>query len=120
MKRIKLVCSISIVFLVAGCAPETAIPVREDYIVVKEKEWLEKAYRYDKNGWIFLHIEGGPFERGFQRGYLSANEIDEFLHTLSYVQKFQTAKDLDFFAKAAAKLFRGKVSKEYVQKYIIK
>jgi len=111
----KLVCSISIILLVAGCAPETTVPVSEDYITVKEKEWLEKAYRYDKNGWIYLHIEGEPFERGFQRGYLTANEIDEFLHTLYYVRKFQTAKNLDFFVEAAAKLFKGKVSKEYVE-----
>ena len=111
----KLVCSISIILLIAGCAPETAVPVSEDYITVKEKEWLEKAYRYDKNGWIFLHIEGEPFERGFQRGFLTANEIDEFLHTLSYVRKFQTAKELDFFVKAAAKLFKGKVSAEYIE-----
>jgi len=115
MKGLKLVLSISTIFLIAGCAPETTVPVGEDYITTKQKEWLVKAYRYDKNGWIFLHIEGGPFERGFQRGYLTANEIDEFLHTLSYVRKFQTAKDLDFFVKAAAKLFRGKVSKEYVE-----
>ena len=44
----------------------------------EEKEWLAKASRIDKNGWIYLHIEGRPFERGFQRGYLTANEIDDF------------------------------------------
>lgn len=110
-----LIYSVSIMLLVAGCAPETIVPVSEDYITTKQKEWLEKAYRVDRNGWIFLHIEGEPFERGFQRGFLTANEIDEFLHTLSYVRKFQTAKELDFFVKASAKLFKGKVSKEYVE-----
>lgn len=70
-----LIYSISIILLVAGCVPETALPLSEDYITTKEKEWLEKAYRVDRNGWIFLHIEGEPFERGFQRGYLTANEI---------------------------------------------
>ncbi len=117
MKRYltKLVCSISIMFLIAGCAREAAVPVSEGYITTKEKEWLEKAYRYDKNGWIFLHIEGEPFERGFQRGYLTANEIDELLKTMAYILKFETAKDLDFFVEAAAKLFKGKVSKEYIE-----
>jgi len=102
-------------FLIAGCAREAAVPVSEGYITTKEKEWLEKAYRYDKNGWIFLHIEGEPFERGFQRGYLTANEIDELLKTMAYILKFETAKDLDFFVEAAAKLFKGKVSKEYIK-----
>jgi len=111
----KLVCSISIILLIAGCAHEAAVPVREGYITVKEKEWLEKAYRYDKNGWIFLHIEGEPYERGFQRGYLTANEIDEFLKTMAYILKFETAKELDFFVDAASDLFEGKVSEEYIE-----
>ncbi|MHC4867181.1 MAG: C45 family autoproteolytic acyltransferase/hydrolase, partial [Planctomycetota bacterium] len=76
---------------------------------------LGKGHRYDKNGWIYLHIEGKPFERGFQRGYLTADEIDGFLKTLGYVDEFLTAKELDFFTRASARLFRNKVSKEYVE-----
>jgi len=110
-----LIYSVSIILLLAGCAREVAVPVRQDYITTKEKEWLAKAHRYDKNGWIYLHIEGGPFERGFQRGYLTANEIDEFLKTLAHIQKFETAKELDFFVKAAARLFKNKVSREYIE-----
>ncbi|MHC4630876.1 MAG: C45 family peptidase, partial [Planctomycetota bacterium] len=111
----KLICSVFIMLLMTGCAREAAVGVREDYITVKEKEWLKKAHRVDTNGWIYLHIEGQPFERGFQRGYLTANEIDELLNTMAYILKFETAKDLDFFVEAAAKLFRGKVSKEYIE-----
>lgn len=110
-----LIYSVSIMLLITGCAREAAVPVREGYLTVKEKEWLAKAYRVDRNGWIFLHIEGQPFERGFQRGYLTANEIDECLKTTAYIEEFQTAKELDFFTKAAAKLFKGKVSKEYIE-----
>lgn len=76
---------------------------------------LAKGYRHDENGWIFLHIEGKPFERGFQRGYLTADEIDEFLKTLAYVEEFETGQDLDFFVRAACKLFKGKVPAEYVE-----
>jgi hypothetical protein len=81
----------------------------------QEKAWLAKAHRQDKNGWIILHIEGKPFERGFQRGYLTASEIDEFLKTMEFLDKFETAKDPAFFVKASAKLFKNKVSKEYVE-----
>ena len=76
---------------------------------------MAKAYRKDKNGWIFLHIEGTPFERGFQRGYLTASEIDEFKKTIAYTQKFETAKDLAFFVKAAVRLFKNKISEEYME-----
>ena len=37
------------------------------------------AYRYPAAGWIYLHIEGKPYERGYQHGYLMANEIPEYL-----------------------------------------
>jgi hypothetical protein len=110
-----LIYSVFIMLLMAGCAHEAAVPVREGYLTVREKQWLKKAHRVDTNGWIYLHIEGQPFERGFQRGYLTADEIDELLKTVAYVQKFETAKDLDFFVKAAAKLFKGRVSKEYIE-----
>ncbi len=83
--------------------------------VDQEKTWLAKAYRYDENGWIFLHTEGAPFERGFQRGYLTANEICEFLRTLAYTEEFQTGHDLSFFVQASARLFKTNVPAEYVQ-----
>jgi hypothetical protein len=109
-----LICCAAITLLIAGCVTETTIPVQEGSLTAQENEWLAKAYRYDENGWIYLHIEGAPFERGFQRGYLTANEIDEFLKTLMFTEEFDTAKEPEFFIKHAAKLFRGKVSKEYV------
>jgi hypothetical protein len=37
------------------------------------------AYRYPQAGWIVLHIEGQPYERGYQHGRLMAPEITSFL-----------------------------------------
>ena len=45
----------------------------------EQKSWLAKANRHEKNGWIYVHIEGAAMERGFQHGYLLANEIKEGL-----------------------------------------
>ena len=33
------------------------------------------AYRYDDRGWIFVHVEGEPYQRGYQYGALLADEI---------------------------------------------
>ena len=110
-----LICGVFITILLAGCAREATVSFRPGEITAKENEWLAKAYREDKNGWIYLHIEGEPFGRGFQRGYLTANETDEFLKTMAYLLKFNTAKESSFFVKAAAKLFKKKVSKEYIE-----
>ena len=37
------------------------------------------AYRYPSAGWIYLHIEGHPYERGYQHGFLMAREIPEYM-----------------------------------------
>ena len=37
------------------------------------------AYRYPTGGWIYVHIEGQPFERGYQHGRLMANEIVQYM-----------------------------------------
>ena len=37
------------------------------------------AYRYPAAGWIYLHIDGQPYERGYQHGHLMAREIPEYL-----------------------------------------
>src|SRR5450631_2295988 len=39
----------------------------------------EKGYRYPQAGWIVLHIEGDPYERGVQHGRLMAPEIAGYL-----------------------------------------
>src|SRR5262249_20161809 len=37
------------------------------------------AYRFPQAGWIVLHIEGKPYERGYQHGKLLAPEIAGYL-----------------------------------------
>ena len=45
----------------------------------REKDWLSRGYRFDKDGWYYVHIEGTPFERGFQNGYLMADVIYDMI-----------------------------------------
>jgi hypothetical protein len=35
-------------------------------------------------GWIYLHIEGKPYDRGYQHGYLMAREIPEYLERCAF------------------------------------
>jgi Phospholipase B len=41
------------------------------------------AYRYPQAGWIVLHIEGEPYQRGYQHGRLMAPEIASFLRCMA-------------------------------------
>ncbi|HEY6292426.1 MAG TPA: C45 family autoproteolytic acyltransferase/hydrolase [Terriglobia bacterium] len=43
------------------------------------------AYRYPAAGWIYLHIEGQPYARGYQHGHLMAREIPEYLERCAAV-----------------------------------
>lgn len=44
------------------------------------------AYRYPQAGWIVLHIEGDPYDRGYQHGQLLAPEITAYLRCYSAIQ----------------------------------
>jgi len=113
-QRVRVFLLLSSALFLSSCAPG-GIKYKDSDIARQKEKWLSKAYREDKNGWIFVHIEGKPFERGFQRGYLTANEIEDFYKTFAYIQEYQTGENIDYFAKASKKLFTGKVSPEYVE-----
>jgi len=54
-----------------------------EYIPLETVKWFGPAFRYDDKGWIFVHIEGKPYQRGYQYGYLLANEIAAYINKLA-------------------------------------
>jgi hypothetical protein len=116
-KRILLWCApvILVAYFVSCRTIDPSSLLRTGISTGKQEQWLAKGYRYDENGWIFLHIEGEPYERGFQRGFLTANETKQFLNMFAYTLEFETGQNLDFFVQAAGWLFKNKVPVEYVQ-----
>ncbi len=57
-----------------------------EYIPPETVRWLGPAYRYDHRGWIVVHVEGAPYERGFQHGFLLADEIAEYARKLGVLE----------------------------------
>src|SRR5882724_7389300 len=41
------------------------------------------GYRYPQAGWIVVHIEGAPYERGYQHGQLLAAELADFVQAMA-------------------------------------
>jgi hypothetical protein len=74
---------------------------------------IEKASRYEKDGWIFIHIEGAPEEMGYQHGYLLANEIIDLRKAMSFMDEKQTGKPWTFFRDEAFRLFWHNMPEEY-------
>ena len=57
-----------------------------EYIPLETVRWSGPGFRYDDQGWIFVHIEGEPYERGYQYGSLMPDEIVEYIRKLGVVR----------------------------------
>jgi hypothetical protein len=51
------------------------------------------AYKYPQDGWTVLHIEGEPYDRGYQHGHLMARELEGYLKALSAQQSSTSPAD---------------------------
>ncbi len=54
-------------------------------IDVENNSTYENACRYNINGLIYVHIEGEPYERGYQHGYLLYAEIADMIYRWSNI-----------------------------------
>ena len=85
-----------------------------DTLTQGQQSWLTKSNRHEKNGWIYLHLEGSPRERGFQHGYLLAKEIKEAVRILSEEWKYQSAMDWSWLVGKAGEILTTKVDSENI------
>jgi hypothetical protein len=53
------------------------------YIPMETVRWFGPAFRYTDKGWTFVHIEGKPYERGYQYGSLLSREIVAYMDKLA-------------------------------------
>jgi Phospholipase B len=78
----------------------------------QQQAWLGHAERHGKHGWIYLHIEGAPRERGFQYGYLLAREIAEWLRVQHRLWEYGSGMDWSWLEAHSAALIEPKVDPE--------
>lgn len=79
----------------------------------KKDDRLAKASRENKNGWIYVHLEGSPSDIGYQHGYLLANDIDTSIQAVSYLLQHDTKRDWGFYRQAAKNFLWDKLDREY-------
>ena len=72
---------------------------------------LANASRTEKEGWIYVRLEGKPKSIGFQYGYLLAPEIDDAHKALKATDLGE--KDWSWYRTEAKKLFWEKLDSEY-------
>jgi hypothetical protein len=76
---------------------------------------LQKAYRFQKGGWTYVHLEGSPSDIGYQHGYLLAPEIADAFEAIKMFDTHQTQRDWEFFRAAAQKMLWPHIDAEYQQ-----
>jgi hypothetical protein len=83
----RIVFTTAVMWLFAFRAAQAANPASADFQADPQSvERYGPAYRYPQAGWIVLHIEGEPYERGYQHGRLLAPEIASFLRCFATMQ----------------------------------
>ncbi len=74
------------------------------------------AYRYPQAGWIVLHIEGEPYERGYQHGRLMAQEIAANMRCFASVLGHQAPGEAwDHTRRLVNALFLRRILPEYLE-----
>jgi hypothetical protein len=67
---------------------------------------LAKAYRFERGGWIYVHLEGAPHDIGYQHGFLLASEISDGFAAASLEMTHSSNRDWEFFRRAAREMWK--------------
>ncbi|MGE5361811.1 MAG: C45 family autoproteolytic acyltransferase/hydrolase [Bacteroidales bacterium] len=99
--------------VVAAAACRQPSPERADASVPASRTPLDGAYRFEQNGWIFVHLEGAPDRLGFQHGTLLAPEIADLLRVVKPFLQETTKRDWAFYREAAERILWPKIDREF-------
>ena len=113
MKKLFVILGIIIFFLLPSLDPIQANINNDKQIITISSEKYEGGYRYNTHGWIYLYIEGGPYERGYQHGYLLSEEIVD--HIQRWIHIFPQKLSWRIQRFNAKRFFWNKYPEEYKQ-----
>lgn len=74
---------------------------------------LAGAYRFERGGWIYVHLQGSPDEIGYQHGYLLAPEIADAFAAVKLEDVHSTKHNWNFFRDAAQNMLWPHIEPEY-------
>ena len=76
---------------------------------------LDKAYRFQRGGWTYVHLEGAPAEIGYQHGYLLSAEIADALAAIKLFDTHESQRAWEFFRTTARQMLWPHIDAEYQQ-----
>lgn len=78
-----------------------------------ENDQLKGSYRFERNGWVFVHLEGSPAQIGYQHGAWLAPEIDDLVRVIKPFLEHETKRDWNFYRKASEEILWPKIDAEF-------
>ena len=75
MKKLKLVGITLFILIVPSIISSIVDAKYNNQNSSNDINYYDKGFRYNIQGWTYIHIEGEPYERGYQYGYLGYAEI---------------------------------------------
>ena len=78
----------------------------------EEQACVTKGKRFERAGWIYLHVEGEARDRGFQHGYLLSKEIGEGVQDTRAGWEHQSAMSWHWLVTNASAIFIPKIDPE--------
>jgi hypothetical protein len=103
----------------SGPRPAVAAPPAEDRAFTPDPATVERqgpGWRYPQAGWIVVHVEGSPYDRGYQHGHLLAREIVDYIKAIAAQRSAKAPKeawhDLRILCDA---LFLRRYDAEYIE-----
>lgn len=76
---------------------------------------LKNSYRFERDEWIYVHLQGTPANIGYQHGYLLADEIKGALLAMKTRTLHDTRREWSFFRKTAQEMLWPHTDAEYQQ-----
>jgi len=80
---------------------------------ITEDDRLKGSYRFERNGWVYVHLEGAPEQIGYQHGKLLAKETADLLRVLKPMLAHETKRDWDFYRDASRDILWPKIDSEF-------
>jgi hypothetical protein len=109
----RLRCPVPLTVLAFTLAASPGLANAEPPESAKTDARLKGAYRNEKDGWIFVHLEGTPDQIGFQHGHLLAPEIADFLRVAKPYFHKTTGRDWEFYRNASEQMLWAGIDDEY-------
>src|SRR5439155_11437689 len=80
---------------------------------ISEDDRLKGSYRFERNGWIYVHLQGSPEQIGYQHGKLLAKEIEDLLRVVKPFLQHESKRDWEFYRKASQEILWSKIDSEF-------